>query len=74
MCTGIMRGFAPSTPRMAESRSSVNAPISSPVLTILKALSGEASVATTSVVVMGSETGPACRMGWPQASSCLGSM
>ena len=44
-----------------------------PVLTILKAFSGEASVATTSAVVMGSETGPACKIGWPQASSCLGS-
>jgi hypothetical protein len=42
---------------MAESRSSVKAPIRSPVLMILKAFSGEASVATTSAVVMGSETG-----------------
>ena len=74
MCIGIMRASAPSTPRMAESRSSVNAPTVAPVLMILKAFNGEASVATTSAVVMGSETGPACRTGWPQASSCFGSM
>ena len=57
---------------MAASRSWVNAPMVAPVLMILKAFNGEASVATTSAVVMGSETGPACRMGWPQASSCFG--
>ena len=74
ICMGIMCACAPRTPRMADSRSSVKAPMVAPVLMILKALSGEASVATTSAVVMGSETGPAWRMGWPQARSCLGSM
>src|ERR1700722_15080767 len=44
-----------------------------PVLTILNELSGEASVATTSAVVMGIETGPAPRTGWPHARICLGS-
>src|ERR1700722_18213936 len=44
-----------------------------PVLTILNELSGEASVATTSAVVMGIEIGPAPRTGWPHARICLGS-
>src|ERR1700722_8982522 len=44
-----------------------------PVLTILNELSGEASVATTSAVVMGIETSPAPRTGWPHARICLGS-
>src|ERR1035441_9336134 len=58
---------------MADSRSWVNAPTVTPVLTILKELSGEARVATTSAVVMGRERGPAPRPGWPQARSCFGS-
>src|SRR5580692_5074765 len=73
MCSGIMWACAPRTPRMADSRSWVNAPTVTPVLTILKELSGEASVATTSAVVMGIETGPAPRTGWPHARICLGS-
>ena len=73
-CMGIMRARAPRMPLMAASRSWVKAPMVAPVLMILKAFSGEASVATTSAVVMGSETGPACRMGWPQASSRFGSI
>jgi len=44
-----------------------------PVFTILKAFRGEATVVTTSVVVMGRETGPACKIGCPQASNCFGS-
>src|SRR3984957_15216680 len=71
--TGIICAFTPRTPRMADSRSWVNAPTVTPVLTILNELSGEASVATTSAVVMGIETGPAPRTGWPHASICLGS-
>ncbi len=38
--TGIMRAVAPKTPRMAASRSSVNAPMGAPVLTILKGIHG----------------------------------
>ena len=40
---------------------------------ILKAFSGEASVATTSALVIGIETGPNWVMGWPHASSRVGS-
>src|ERR1019366_5591003 len=39
-----------------------------------KAFKGEARVATTSVAVMGSEIGPAWRIGCPHASSCFGSI
>ena len=65
-------GLGPSTPRMAESRSSVKAPMVSPVLMILKALSGEASVATTSAVVMGSETGAGLEDGMAAGEELLG--
>jgi len=64
----------PSVPPIAELRSCENAPIVAPVLMILKAFSGEGSVATTSAAVIGSEIGPACRIGWPQASSRFGSI
>src|SRR6202161_2443045 len=71
--TGIICAFTPRTPRIADWRSWVNAPTVTPVLTILNELSGEARVATTSAVVMGIETGPAPRTGWPHARICLGS-
>lgn len=63
MCMGIMCAWPPITPRMPDSRSSVNSPTVAPVLMILNALSGDARVVTTSAVVMGSETGPAWRIG-----------
>ena len=49
----------PKTPRMADSRSSVKAPMVSPVLTILNDCSEEARVVTISALVMGREMGPA---------------
>jgi len=51
-----MCAFAPRTPRIAASRSCVNAPIVSPVFTILNAFRGDANVANTSVVVIGIDT------------------
>jgi hypothetical protein len=58
MVTGIIRADSPGTPRMADERSSVKAPMVWVVLTILKEFSGEARVATTSALVMGMETLP----------------
>jgi hypothetical protein len=43
-----MRADSPGTPRIADERSSVKAPMVSVVLTILKEFRGEARVATTS--------------------------
>ncbi len=45
-----------------------------PVLMILKASDCDATVVMTSEVVMGRDTGPLPRTGWPQASSCVGSI
>ena len=56
--TGIMRAVAPSRPPIADWRSWVKEPTVSVVLMILNALSGEASVARTSALVIGMETGP----------------
>ena len=59
---------------IADSRSSVIEPTVSVVLMILKASSGEGSVATTSAFVIGIETGPNCVIGCPHASIFFGSM
>jgi hypothetical protein len=73
MCTGIIRAFAPKTPRRAASRSSVKAPIGRAGIHNFEGVQGEARVATTSVVVMGSETGPACKNGVTAGQQLLGS-
>jgi hypothetical protein len=68
-----MRAATPNRPRIAEARSSVKDPTVSVVLMILNAFSGEASVATTSALVIGIDTGPNCVIGCPHASSWVGS-
>src|SRR5271163_999867 len=56
--TGIIRAVAPSRPLIADWRSWLKEPTVSVVLMILNAFSGEGSVASTSALVIGMETGP----------------